>query len=82
MLLFKCTHAKHVHLLLCEESPVSATHILLGQTGKEHAVKLEHLVAEALKDAAHDAVAARVDLDAHLLTPSWPHTRARLRIHR
>ena len=65
--LFKRAHLQEVDFLLCQVAPASARQVLLGQSGEIHAVELRDVVAEALEDAAHDAVAARVDLDAGLV---------------
>ena len=49
-------HAKAVDLFLSEVAPVTTANILFGETSKLHAVKFYDLVAQALKDAAYDAV--------------------------
>lgn len=64
--LFEGTHAEHVNFLLGEEAPIAATEILLGETGKLHAVELNDTIAKALEDTAHDAVLAGMDLNAYL----------------
>ena len=65
--LLKCAHAEHIDFLLGEVTPVAALEVLLGQTSEEDAVELRDLVAKVLEDAAYNAVAAAVDLNAHLL---------------
>ena len=64
--LFEGSHAQHIHFLLCEEAPVAAAEVLLGESCKLYAVELHHTVAEVLEDAAHDAVFPAVNLDAYL----------------
>ena len=64
--LLECSHAQHLHFLLCEEAPVAAAEVLLGESCELHAVELNDAVAEVLEDAAYDAVLAAVDLDAYL----------------
>ena len=64
--LLKRTHAQHVDFLFGKEAPVATTEVLLGKSGKEHAVEFGNTIAKALEDAANDAVLAAVDLDAHL----------------
>ena len=64
--LFEGSHAQHIHFLLCEEAPVAAAEVLLGESSKLYAVELHHTVAEVLEDAAHDAVFPAVNLDAYL----------------
>ena len=64
--LFEGSHAQHIHFLLCEEAPVAAAEVLLGESCKLYAVEFHHTVAEVLEDAAHDAVLAAVNLDAYL----------------
>ena len=64
--LFEGSHAQHIHFLLCEEAPVAAAEVLLGESSKLYAVEFHHTVAEVLEDAAHDAVLAAVNLDAYL----------------
>lgn len=64
--LFEGTHAEHVNFLLGEEAPIAATEILLGETGKLHAIELNDTIAKALEDTAHDAVLAGMDLNANL----------------
>ena len=66
VILFKHPAAQHVHFLLGEEAPVATAKILLGETGKLHAIELHHVVAQALEDTTHDTVLAAVNLDAHL----------------
>ena len=66
-LLFKRTHAEHIYFLLCQVAPVAALEVLLGQSGEEDAVQLEHFVTEVLEDAADNAVATTVNLYAYLL---------------
>ena len=56
-----------VNLFLSEVAPITTTNVLLGKTCKLHAVELDNLVTQALEDAAHNAVLARVNLDAYLL---------------
>ena len=63
--LLECSHAQHLHFLLCEETPVAAAEVLLGESCELHAVELNDAVAEVLEDAAYDAVLAAVDLDAY-----------------
>ena len=65
--LFESAHAQHAHLVFREVAPVAALDVLLGQAGKVDAVELEDVVAQAGEDAAHDAIFAGVDFDAHLL---------------
>ena len=64
--LFEGSHAQHIHFLLCEEAPVAAAEVLLGESCKLYAVEFHHAVAEVLEDAAHDAVLSAVNLDAYL----------------
>ena len=64
--LFEGSHTQHIHFLLCEEAPVAATEVLLGESSKLYAVEFHHTVAEVLEDAAHDAVLSAVNLDAYL----------------
>ena len=64
--LFEGSHAQHIHFLLCEEAPVAAAEVLLGESCKLYAVEFHHTVAEVLEDAAHDAVLSAVNLDAYL----------------
>ena len=64
--LFEGSHAQHIHFLLCEETPVAAAEVLLGESCKLYAVEFHHAVAEVLEDAAHDAVLSAVNLDAYL----------------
>ena len=66
-LLFKCSHAEIVHLFLGEIAPAAAGKVFLGEACEIDAVELRDAVAEVLEDAAHDAVAARVDFDAGLV---------------
>ena len=66
-ILLVSTHAQTVYLLLGEVAPVAAANVLLGQSGKLHAVELGNLISQRLEDAANDAVLARVNLDAYLL---------------
>ena len=60
------SHTQAVDLLFGEVAPVTAADILLGESGKLYTVKFGDLVAQTLEDAAHDAVLARVNLDAYL----------------
>ena len=60
-------HFEEGDLLLGEETPVAAGQVLLGEAGEDHAVELDHLVAQELEHTAHNAVLARVDGDAHVL---------------
>ena len=64
--LFEGSHTQHIHFLLCEEAPVAAAEVLLGESCKLYAVEFHHAVAEVLEDAAHDAVLSAVNLDAYL----------------
>ena len=64
--LFEGSHAQHIHFLLCEEAPVAAAEVLLGESCKLYAVEFHHTVAEVLEDTAHDAVLSAVNLDAYL----------------
>jgi len=64
--LLECSHAQHLHFLLCEEAPVAAAEVLLGESCELYAVELNDAVAEVLEDTTHDAVLAAVDLDAYL----------------
>ena len=66
--LLKRSHTQHVHLLLCEVTPVTTTNILLGKAGKEHAIQLDNLITKALEDTTYDAVTSAVDFDTNLLT--------------
>ena len=52
---------------MSEVAPATAGQVFLGETGKVDAVEFHHVIAQRLKYAAHDAVAARVNLDAGLL---------------
>ena len=65
-MLFEGSHTKHLHFLLGEVTPVSAAHVLLSESSEVYAVELYDALAERLDDAAHDAVAATVYLDADL----------------
>ena len=56
-----------LHLLAGQEPPRSALEVLLRETRIVNAVEFGHGVPQELENTAHDAVAARVDLDAHLL---------------
>lgn len=56
-----------VDLLVCEVAPVSARDVELGEAAVVYAVKFLNIVTKVLKHSAHDAVAARMDDDAHLL---------------
>ena len=56
VLLLKSSHAQHVDFLLGEEAPVAAAQVLLCESGKLHAVELDHTVAEAFEDTAHDTL--------------------------
>ena len=58
---------QHVHLLLGEVTPAATLQILLGETGKIDAVELDYPVTQSLENTTHDAVTARVNLDAHLV---------------
>ena len=64
--LLERSHSQNVDFLLCKESPVASTEILLGKTSKLDTVELDDTIAEALEDATHDTVLAAVDLDAYL----------------
>ncbi len=66
LFLLESPHAKHFHFLLCEEAPVAAAEVLLGESGKQNAVEFHHTVAQMLEDAAHDAVLSAVNLYTHL----------------
>ena len=66
VILFKRSHAQHLHLFLGEETPVATTEVLLGEACKLHAVELHYALAEALEDTTHDAVLAAMTFDAHL----------------
>ena len=68
--LFKRSHVKHIHFLFCQEAPIAATDILLGQASKVDAIELDDLIAEVLEDATHDAIATTMNLDADLLAVS------------
>mgnify|MGYP003312381402 CR=1 FL=1 len=65
--LFKSPHSEHIDFFLGEEAPVATLDILLGESGEIDAVEFDNMVAEALKDTAHDAVLATVDFNAYLL---------------
>ena len=65
--LLKRAHLQEVDLFLSQIAPAAAGQVFLGQSGKVDTVELGHVIAEALKDAAHDAVAARVDFDTGLI---------------
>ena len=56
---------EHGHLLVAEESPLAAAQVFLGKSGEIHSVELAYPVTEGLEHTADDAVAARMDLDAH-----------------
>lgn len=56
---------EHGHLLLAEESPLATAQVFLGKSCKIHSVELAYPVTEGLEHTADDAVAARMDLDAH-----------------
>jgi len=64
--LLECSHAQHLHFLLCEEAPVAAAEVLLGESCELYAVELNDAVAEVFEDTTHDAVLAAVNLDAYL----------------
>ena len=66
-LLFVGAHAEAVDFLFGEVTPVTPAQVLLGESGKLDAVELDNLVAQGLKDASHNTVLARMNLDAHLL---------------
>ena len=66
LFLFIMSRVEHGHFLLGEETPVTPLDTLLGEARKHHAVEFAHLIAKAFEDAAHDAVLARVNLNAHL----------------
>ena len=55
------------HFQIGEETPLTTGKFVFVETGKHDAVELDHLVAEVFEDAAHDAVAARMQLDADFL---------------
>ena len=65
--LFVCSHAETVDFLFGEVAPIATTDVLLSETSKLYTVELDDLIAEALEDAADNAVLARVDFNAHLL---------------
>ena len=50
---------------------MSALDVLLGESGVHDAIEPSHVVAQVLKDASHDAVAAAVDLQADLGSVFW-----------
>ena len=54
------------NFLRCEETPFAATDVLLGQSGKGHAVEVDHLVPYFLEDTAYDAVLSGVDLQTDM----------------
>ena len=58
---------QHGHLFRSQETPFAATYILLGQTGKGNAVKVNHLVPYFLKDTAYHTVLTGVDLQSDML---------------
>ena len=66
MLLFKSSHAQHIHFLLSEEAPVAATEVLLCESCELHAVELNDAITEVFEYTAHDTVLAAVEFDAHL----------------
>lgn len=53
------------NFLLIQKAPFAAGQVFLGEAGVLHAVEGHHVVAEVLENAAHNAVAAYVQLDAH-----------------
>ncbi len=55
------------HFQIGEETPFTTGKFVFVETGEHDAVELDHLVAEVFEDAAHDAVAARMQLDADFL---------------
>ena len=65
--LFKCTLTQDVDFFLCEVTPTSAGQIFLGKTGEIYAVQFGDAVTEMLENAAYDAVATGMDLDAGLV---------------
>ena len=64
--LLECSHAQHLHFLLCEEAPVAAAEVLLGESCELHAVELNDAITEVFEYTAHDTVLAAVDFDAYL----------------
>ena len=57
---------QEVDLFLCQVAPAAAGQVLLGEASEINAVELHHMIAQRFKNAAHDAVAATVDLDTGL----------------
>ena len=55
------------YLKVGEETPFTTRQFVFVETGKHHAVELQHLIAEMFEDAAHNTVAARMEFYADFL---------------
>ena len=53
-------HLQKVNFLLVELAPLAAVEPFFGDAGKKNAVELLNLVAQVLKNSAHNAVASAV----------------------
>ena len=65
-LLFILPRLEALHLLAGQEAPLSPLEIFLRKPGVVNTVKFLDRITQMLENTAHDAVAARMDLDPHL----------------
>ena len=65
-MLYVCSHLEDVHFAFSQVAPVALLEAFLGKAGKVHTVQGADLIAQALEDAADDAVLSGVDLYAKL----------------